>query len=223
MASSLFSLRAWQSSRTTSFQVLFGLPLGLEPPDHSHLCSLKCHHIFFPYRPGLTSITLVALARHNNETVVDSLMRVSPRSGAANGGSVWLSLYATTSNSCCHLLSHLCRFASTISGHFVHIRVTHKTGNAQHIATPTEETRATGHRGYTWARLHSLSCLVPRFSTWRYPHSLLSAVPASAANRALSSKPVARSCWCRSLGQRTVWDRRKDGRTTDRYITQRPT
>ena len=31
LASSLFSLRAWQSSRTTSFQVLFGLPLGLEP------------------------------------------------------------------------------------------------------------------------------------------------------------------------------------------------
>ena len=31
MASSLFSLRAWQSSRSTSFQVLFGLPLGLEP------------------------------------------------------------------------------------------------------------------------------------------------------------------------------------------------
>ena len=30
-ASSLFSLRACQSSRTTSFQVLFGLPLGLEP------------------------------------------------------------------------------------------------------------------------------------------------------------------------------------------------
>ena len=30
-ASSLFSLRAWQSSLTTSFQVLFGLPLGLEP------------------------------------------------------------------------------------------------------------------------------------------------------------------------------------------------
>ena len=30
MASSLFSLRAWQSSPTTSFQVLFGLPLMLE-------------------------------------------------------------------------------------------------------------------------------------------------------------------------------------------------
>ena len=30
-ASSLFSLRTWQSSQTTSFQVLFGLPLGLEP------------------------------------------------------------------------------------------------------------------------------------------------------------------------------------------------
>ena len=31
MASSLFSLRAWQSSRTTSLQVLFRLPLGLGP------------------------------------------------------------------------------------------------------------------------------------------------------------------------------------------------
>ena len=31
MASSLLSLRAWQSSRTTSLQVLFGLPLGLGP------------------------------------------------------------------------------------------------------------------------------------------------------------------------------------------------
>ena len=30
-ASSLFSLRAWESSRTTYFQVLFGLSLGLEP------------------------------------------------------------------------------------------------------------------------------------------------------------------------------------------------
>ena len=26
------------------------------PTDHSHLCSLKCHHVFFPYRPGLTSM-----------------------------------------------------------------------------------------------------------------------------------------------------------------------
>ena len=24
------------------------------PPDHSHICLLKCHLIFFPYRPGLT-------------------------------------------------------------------------------------------------------------------------------------------------------------------------
>ena len=30
-SSSLFSLRVWQFSRTISFQVLFGLPLGLEP------------------------------------------------------------------------------------------------------------------------------------------------------------------------------------------------
>ena len=37
MASSLFNLRAWQSSRTTSFQVFFGLPLGLGP---STWCSI---------------------------------------------------------------------------------------------------------------------------------------------------------------------------------------
>ena len=37
MASSLFNLHAWQSSRTTSFQVFFGLPLGLEP---STSCSI---------------------------------------------------------------------------------------------------------------------------------------------------------------------------------------
>jgi len=113
IASSLFNLRAWQSFRATSLQVLFGLPLGLEPStsysihfftksvssfrntcpyhrslfccstkiissipslsqlftwdfifylnithpsDHSHLCSLKCHLVFFPDRPGLTSV-----------------------------------------------------------------------------------------------------------------------------------------------------------------------
>jgi len=113
IASSLFKLRAWQFFCTTSFHVLFGLPLGLEPctsysihfftqsvsffrstcpyhrnlfccsinmissipslslnsllgtvfylnithpSDHSHLCLLKCHLIFFPDRPGLTSV-----------------------------------------------------------------------------------------------------------------------------------------------------------------------
>ena len=113
IASSLFKSCAWQSFCTTSFHVLFGLPLGLEPStsysihfftqsvssfrstcpyhrnlfccsiniispipslslnsllgtlfylnithpsDHSHLCLLKCHLIFFPDRPGLTSV-----------------------------------------------------------------------------------------------------------------------------------------------------------------------
>jgi len=36
MASSLLSLRAWQSSRTTSLQVLFGLPLGLGREQSVH-------------------------------------------------------------------------------------------------------------------------------------------------------------------------------------------
>jgi len=114
IASCLFKLRAWQSFCTTSFHVLFGLTLGLEPftsysidfftqsmllltthariiatcfavvsrlchlflvflstaylelfifylnithlSDHSHLCLLKCHLIFFPDRPGLASV-----------------------------------------------------------------------------------------------------------------------------------------------------------------------
>jgi len=31
------------------------------PSDHSHLCSLKCHLIFFPYRLGLTFMQHTAL------------------------------------------------------------------------------------------------------------------------------------------------------------------
>ena len=37
-ASSLFILRAWQSSRTISLQVLFGLPLGLGPSSFRSTC-----------------------------------------------------------------------------------------------------------------------------------------------------------------------------------------
>ena len=29
--------------------------------DHSHLCSLKCHFIFYPYRPGPTSVPHILL------------------------------------------------------------------------------------------------------------------------------------------------------------------
>ena len=43
-ASSLFSLRAWQSSRTTSLHVLFGLPLGLGPS--TSCISSPNHHLF---------------------------------------------------------------------------------------------------------------------------------------------------------------------------------
>ena len=44
--SSLFSLRARQSSRTTSFQVLFGLPLGLEPSTSYSMHFFTNHHLF---------------------------------------------------------------------------------------------------------------------------------------------------------------------------------
>ena len=61
MASSLFSLRAWQSSRTTSFQVLFGLLLGLEPSTsysmHFFTQSSSSFCSTCPYAQG-TTITL---------------------------------------------------------------------------------------------------------------------------------------------------------------------
>ena len=44
-ASSLFKLRAWQSFCTTSFHVLFGLPLGLEPSTSYSIHFLFLHPI----------------------------------------------------------------------------------------------------------------------------------------------------------------------------------
>jgi len=45
IASSLFKLRAWQCFCTTSFHVLFGLPLGLEPStSYSNQCLLFAAH-----------------------------------------------------------------------------------------------------------------------------------------------------------------------------------
>jgi len=40
---------------STPYLELFYLNI-IHPSDHSHLCSLKCHLIFFPDRPGLTSV-----------------------------------------------------------------------------------------------------------------------------------------------------------------------
>jgi len=132
MASTLFILRAWQSSHTTSLQVVFGLPLSwswtlnfilhtflhpiiiffsqhipiptqpvllqyqcyvictyclsqlltwesvfylnaIHPPDHSHLCSLKCYHVFFPYRPGLTSMQYAACRNKTQLQIIAAL------------------------------------------------------------------------------------------------------------------------------------------------------
>ena len=47
IASSVFSLRAWQSSLTTSLHVLFGLPLGLGPSIHTPCISSPNHHHLF--------------------------------------------------------------------------------------------------------------------------------------------------------------------------------
>ena len=57
MACSLFNLRAWQSSRTTSFQVFFGLPLGLEPSTSCFIHFFTQSSSFFgntwPYQRSL--------------------------------------------------------------------------------------------------------------------------------------------------------------------------
>jgi len=53
MTSSLFSLRAWQSSRTTCLQILFGLPLGLGPSTsysiHFFTQSSSVYRYFWTY------------------------------------------------------------------------------------------------------------------------------------------------------------------------------
>jgi len=53
IASTLSNLRAWQSFSTTTLQVLFGLPLGLEPPLHTSYFtqSLSCFHNTCPPCP----------------------------------------------------------------------------------------------------------------------------------------------------------------------------
>jgi len=57
IASSLFKLHAWQSFCTTSFHVLFGLPLGVEPPTlysiHFFTQSVSSFHNTCPYHCNL--------------------------------------------------------------------------------------------------------------------------------------------------------------------------
>ena len=47
------------STDTMSF-----IPSLSYPSDHSHLCLLKCHLIFFPYRRGLTSMKYTTCTSH---------------------------------------------------------------------------------------------------------------------------------------------------------------
>jgi len=61
------------------------------PPDHSQLCSLKCHLIFFPYRPGLTSMqhtashaTTVQPSSHNQWYVGITSLLVSSGTNCLN-------------------------------------------------------------------------------------------------------------------------------------------
>ena len=57
------------------------------PSDYSHLCSLKCHLIFFPYRPGLTyvPIKLVPISkRHFNSQYQICLLRESLHQTSSN-------------------------------------------------------------------------------------------------------------------------------------------
>jgi len=57
IASFLFKLHAWQSSCTTAFHVLFGLPIGLEPSTsysiHCFTQSVSSFHSTCPYHRNL--------------------------------------------------------------------------------------------------------------------------------------------------------------------------
>ena len=67
-ASSLFSLRAWQSSRTTSLQVLFGLSLGLGPTTsysmHFFTQSSSSFRSTCPYQRSLFCCNTTAMSTH---------------------------------------------------------------------------------------------------------------------------------------------------------------
>ena len=58
-ASSVFSLRARQSSRTTSLQVLFGLPLGLGPSTSYSIHFFPSYHLLFAAHVRFTRKTAV--------------------------------------------------------------------------------------------------------------------------------------------------------------------
>jgi len=49
------SIPSLSLSQLITWDFIFYLTI-IHPSNHSHLCSLKCHLVFFPCRPGLTSM-----------------------------------------------------------------------------------------------------------------------------------------------------------------------
>ena len=74
MASSLFILRAWQSSRTTSLQVLFGLPLGLGPSNsysiHFFTKSSSSFRSTCPYQRSLSAAIPMLCQKIKDQTKI---------------------------------------------------------------------------------------------------------------------------------------------------------
>jgi len=62
IASSLFNLRVCQSFSITYFQILFGLPLGLEPSIHFFTQSLSFFRNTCPYHHNLRAVVSVFLS-----------------------------------------------------------------------------------------------------------------------------------------------------------------
>ena len=63
IASSLFTLRAWQSLCTTSLQILFGLPLGLEPSTSYSIMSSPNHCLLFATHAHTIAICVAVVSR----------------------------------------------------------------------------------------------------------------------------------------------------------------
>jgi len=82
------------------------------PSDHSHLCPLKCHHIFISYRPGLTSMqhttlhtTAVQSSSHYQRYIlIGKQWHQMPEFIPSNSNS---GLHSCISISCLHSTCHL--------------------------------------------------------------------------------------------------------------------
>ena len=110
IASSVFSLHAWQSSLTTSLQVLFCLPLGLGPSTSYSMHFFTQHHkdsqLHYP--------TYCVLGRHKCTTVLYRIIAVTYRQWSGAAMLCWCNIKCLHSEAVPICSSHLCKCLNNI-------------------------------------------------------------------------------------------------------------